>query len=358
MFNKKSPNNQMKNFITIITLILLFAKTAKAQFFYDEKTDEEYEINQNTDKRIINAFLKEQNAKAIEFNPNSSPNFPFRLKNKKGNWALFDVEKEALFLEKESKKYSFPFPCSYMEQYGFTLANRKGKTYLVTLYNEEVDTKIGFDEIRPRMVIDTVMTTNIDGEPVEKHVKYPSSFTVKEDNKWGLIELADDDRIYVSRNYLYDSPEKVPNATGFISFQLNMMEVLRKKENIDLLVALDKNGYYFKARNKKTKLWGVYSGEGVAYNRIPTKYSSITRHKRPETFEVWKDGKVGYYNGSYTLVLEPIYDDFKFVHLDYTYACALKKNGKWELYDVHEPIKLVEGSAATIDELIELWLDR
>jgi hypothetical protein len=348
----------MKNLIPIIILTLLFCITAKAQVnFYDEKTDEEYEISPKTNKKIIKAFLKEQNANAIEFNPNSSPDFPFRLKNKKGNWVLFHIGFESLFMENESKKYSFQFPTSYIEQRGFTFAKHKGKTYLVNLYNEEVETKIGFDEIRPRMVTDTVLTTNIDGEPEEKYIKYLSSFTVKEGNKWGLIELADGG-IYVSRNYLYDSPEEVPYATGFQSYQLKMMEDIRKNQNIDLLVALDQNGYYFKGRDKSTQLFGIYMGEGILISKISPKYDQIIRHRNPTIFEVWRNGKVGYYNGNYEAVFEPTFDDFKRVHLDYRKGCAVKRNKKWELYDTNKPEKLVEGNADTIDVLIERWLNR
>ena len=342
-----------------LTLFLFVYSTPKAQIYhYDENTDKEYEINQNTNKRIINAFLKEQKATAIEFNPNTSVRFPFRLKNNKGNWLLFDIEDEAVFMEKEGKKYSYQFPGSLMENRSYTLANRNGKIYFVHLYgNGKLITKSSFDEVKPRVLIDTLTTTNENGELEEKYIKYLASFTVKVDNKWGLIELANDN-IYLSRNFLYNSPEEVPKATGFQSYQLQMMENLRKEQKIDLLVALDENGYYFKARIKGTKLWGLYSGEGEAFNDIPTKYTDIILHRSPETFEVWKDGKVGYYNGSYKLVFEPIFDDFEFVHLDYTYGCALMKNGKWVLYDARGPIKLVEGSAETIDELKELWLNR
>ena len=349
----------MKNLlkIAILNFTLLFATTTKAQVYYDDKTEEEYKITPQTNKRIVNSFLKEQKATAIEFNPNTSPDFPFRLKNKKGNWALFHSGYESLFMEKESKKYSFQFPTSVMEQRGFTVANRKGKTYLVNLYNEEVETKIGFDEVNSRVVIDTILITNLDSELEEKYTKRLTSFTAKMNNKWGLVEFANGD-IYLSRNFLYNSPEEVPAATGFQSYQLEMMENLRKEYKLDVLEALDENGYLFKGRNKKTKLFGIFGGEGTGQTYIASKYNKITPHGINKVFETWENGKVGYYNGSYNLVFEPIFDDFKFVHLDYTYGCAIKTNGTWRLYDTFEPKKLVEGSAATVDGLIDLWLDR
>ncbi|RFN58175.1 hypothetical protein [Marixanthomonas ophiurae] len=338
---------------------LLFTTIAKAQVYYnDEKTGEEYEINQKTHKNIINAFLKEQKATAIEFNTNRSPDFPFRLKNKIGNWVLFHLGHENLYMEKEGRKYSFQFPTSVMEQHGFTFANRRGKTYLVNLYDKEVETKMGFDEVVINTKKETIFTYDKDYNEKEKIAIIIDKIVVRKDNTWGLIELRGDDLFYLSRNFLYNSPEEVPPATGFQVYQLEMMENIRQEYNIDLLIALDENGYYFKGRNKKTKLFGLYVGEGEAFESIPPKYDNIIEHKYTGTYEVWKNNKVGYYNSNFKLVFKPSFDDFEYVHLDYTYGCALKTNGKWELYDAFEPEKLIEGSAASIDELIGLWMDR
>jgi hypothetical protein len=346
----------IKNYIIYI-IALLFFTYAKAQVFYDEKTDKEYPITPQTEKKVVKAFLDELGATDIDFNPNTSSRFPLRLKNKKGNWVLFDSYEDDLFLEKEAKKYSFQFPSPLLENRGFTLAFQKEKIYFISLQESKVITKMSFTEVQPRTITDTFMVENPEGELKEEQETTLQSFTVKNGVKWGLIEMADDN-IYLSRNFLYNSSEEVPAATGFQSYQLEMMENLRKENKLDLLVPLDENGYYFKARNKKTKFFGLYAGEGMPFKQIPAKYDDIIRHRNPETYEVWEDGKVGYYNGNFNLVIEPIYDDFKFVHLDYTYGCALKKNGKWELYDAHEHIKLVESNAKTIDELIKLWLNR
>lgn len=343
----------------IVWIIVVFLATnAKAQvLFYDEKTDEEYTITPQTDEKVTKAFLDDLNASAIEFNPNNRSRFPLRLKNKKGNWVPFDSYQDDLFLEKEAKKYSFQLPSPILENRGFTLAIRKGRIYFISLREAEVITKMSFTQIEPRTITNTYMIENLEGGLQEVREVFLQSFAVKNGDKWGLIEMADDN-IYLSRNFLYNSSEEVPKATGFQSYQLEMMENLRKEQKLDLLVPLDEYGYYFKARNKKTKLFGLYAGEGMPFNQIPEKYDEIIRHRHPETYEVWKGGKVGYYNGNFNLVFDPIFEDFKFVHLDYTYGCALKKNGKWELYDAHEPKKLVEGSAETIDQLIELWLNR
>lgn len=334
------------------------AVNLNAQTYYDENSDKEYEIGPQTNKKVLKAYLRQFECKDIEFNPNKDSNFPFRMKNNKGNWVLFDVREESVFMEKEGKNYSFNLPDPITESSGFTLANRNEKIYFIQIHgNGKILTKMSFEEVIPRLITDTLMFENADGKLEETYENHIASFTVKEGDKWGLIELANDN-IYLSRNFLYQSSEEVPAETGFQSYQLEMMENLRKNHKIDLLIALDKYGYYFKARNKKTKLYGLYTGEGMLLNHIPAKYDDIIRHRNPETYEVWKDEKVGYYNGNYQLVFEPHFDDFKFVHLDYTFGCALKKNGKWELYKPNEPIKLLEGSAETIDELIELWLNR
>ena len=222
----------------------------------------------------------------------------------------------------------------------------------------EVQTKIGFDEITPIIDTDTVLRYNPNtGAQEEIYHTHLTSFTVKKGKMWGVIEPCESEALFcVSHNFLYNSPQEVPSARGFNSYQLEMMENIREEYDVELLVNLDGSGYLFKGRQVKTNLWGVYGGEGDGQTYIPSEYDKIIKHRN--VFEVWKNDKVGYYNGDYKLVFEPRFEDFEYVHLDYTYGCALKTNGKWELYDVYEPVKLVEGSAATIGELIELWWNR
>lgn len=350
----------MKTTLQVLSLLLLLLFTTRtpAQIFHDEKSDRKYSMTPNTDKKIVGAFLKQLKATAIEFNPHSGARFPFRLKNVKGNWMLFDSYREEVFMSKASRKYSFQFPSRVMDNIGITVANYKNEIYFVKLHGRGfVESKMAFDEIKPQLEYDTLMVEDSEGNPEEKYVERLSAFYVKKAGKWGLIEMADQN-IYLSRNLLYSTQEEVPKATGFQSHQLEMMEQLRENHKIDLLIPLDTYGYYFKARKKRSKLFGVFAGEGEAINQIPAQYTDIKRHRNPLTFEVWKNGKVGYYNGNFELVLAPNYDDFKFVHLDYTYGCALKSKGKWELYDAYEAVKLVEGATDTIEELIELWLNR
>lgn len=348
----------MKLELKLFLLTAISINLLSAQRYFDQETGEEYEITQQTDQKIINAFLKNNKAKAIEFNPDKNSNYPLRVKNRKGNWILFDLQQEDFIMMDEGKKYSFEFPEPDLHIADLTIAHRKGNKYLVNLIEQKVFDRVSFKKFKPIVAMDTVNYYNEEEEELEAMVSmHLTSVAVKNDEKWGLIELAGD--VYLSRNYVYNTPEEVPAATGFQSSQLEMMENLRKDHDLDLLVELDDNGYHFKGRKKKSKLWGIYSGEGVARNDIPAEYDKIVYHNESnELYEVWKDGKVGYYNMMHELVFEPQFDDFRLLHLDYTYGCALKKDGKWELYYIDAPKKMVEGHARTTEGLIELWLNR
>lgn len=326
--------------------------------YYHEATDETFLIQPTTDDSIIQCFLNQFKALEIDFNPDEKSKFPLRLKNKKGNWVLFDSHEQTLFMQKESAKYSFQFPGKDMKYSGTTLATRKGKTYIVLIENENIDTKRSFDEIRPRMK--TVVFKDFNFETEEMHESPEEVFDallVKKNDKWGLIEYAENS-LYLSHGFLYDDPDKVPPSTGFQSHQLQMVESIRKIYNVVDYEALDDHGYFLKGKNEKSQLFGLYVGEGEPDEKIPPHYTNIVRHINTETYEVWKENKVGYYNSEFVLVIEPVYDEFEYIHLDHTYGCALKTNDKWELFNAFTGEKLVNGSAATTDELIELWLNR
>lgn len=176
----------------------------------------------------------------------------------------------------------------------------------------------------------------------------------------GLIEAPFDgkDNFYLSHNFLYNSPEVVPNPRKLPSHQFEMLKRTRKNFKLDKIETLDTHGYYLKGRNKKTQLWGLFVGEVTVFEQIPMEFKNIIRHRYPETYEVHENGKVGYYNSEFELIKEPVYDDFYYLNIDYTNACALKKNGYWQLFDNSDGSLLVEGKAKSIEELQELWLNR
>lgn len=343
--------------ILFSSLFFLFSLNTFAQieFFYGNPK-EIYEINQDTDPQILNSFLKNQKATEIEFNPNPNSSYPFRVKNNKGNWTLFHLYYGTSFMNKESSRYSFEFPTKYQEGMYFTWATKENKTYWVDLENQEVETKVGFEEVRISMKKDTIFLDS--GR--EDIFEVIDKITVRNGDKWGLIEGSEYGKpaFYVSWDFLYNTPEEVPKPTGFQSHQLQMMEDIRKKHKVDKITALDENGYYLKGRNKESKLFGLFVGEGIVFNSIPQKYTKIIRHRNPDTFEVWEDEKVGYYNSEFELINEPIYDEFQFIHLDYKMGCAMKKDGYWQLFDSYNGALLVEGKAKTAEELVENWLNR
>lgn len=328
-----------------VAFVFSISTFAQVEFYYGEP-EERYQITQETDEEIISAFLKDYKATAIEFNPNTESNFYVRLKNKKGNWMLFDAMNEAIFMEKQTKKFSFQFPSTYQEKMYFTWAKRKNKWYWVNIENQIIEEKLAFDEVQI-----------IYAENQESQDDVKAKITVKNGDKWGLVETTFDydDTFFLSRNFLYNTPEEVPKATGFEIYQLQMMEQIREDYKVDLLEALDTYGYYFKGRNKKSKLWGMFVGEGQVFGEIPMQFDDIVRHRNPETYEVWKNGKVGYYNSEFELLKEPIFDELQILQHNYEKAYALKKDGIWQLFDAFDGSLVVKAKAETIEELQAFW---
>ncbi|GGE38250.1 hypothetical protein [Psychroflexus planctonicus] len=335
----------MKQSYFILICSVLFYLPTNAQFWFYVNDTLEVPITKETKPEDVKVFLKEYKATDIEFNPNAESDFQFRLKNKKGNWMLFDAMNEAIFMEKQTKNFSFQFPSAYQEKMYFTWAKRKNKWYWVNTYKQEIEEKLAFDEVQ-----------KIPAQSQEHQDYSKVKIKVKNQNKWGLIEAYDEYyTFYVSRNFLYNTPEEVPKATGFEIYQLQMMEQIREDYKVDLLEALDNYGYYFKGRNKKSKLWGMFVGEGQVFGEIPMQFDDIVRHRNPETYEVWKNGKVGYYNSAFELLKEPIFDELQILQHNYEKACALKKDGIWQLFDPFDGSLVVEAKAKTIEELQALW---
>ena len=325
---------------------------AQIEFYYGDP-EERYEINQETEDEIVKAFLQEHKAVAIEFNPNSSSRFPARIQNKKGNWVLFFMEgwaRPQLFLPKKAKSYTFQFPNPAQEDIQMTWATRKGYTYWVNLEDKSIETRLKFDEVK--LTSKTVQDRFTDDE-----VERIDKIVVRTGDKWGLIEPSGYHApgFYISRDFLYNSPEEVPQARGLDDGQFQMVEDIRKAYKVDLIEVLDDHGYYLKDRKKGTQDVGLFMGENEVSQTIPMRYSNIKRHRNMDIFEVWKDDKVGYYNSEFERIKAPIYDDFHLMHLDYTWGCALQKDGFWQLFDVFDGSLMVQGKAETLEELQELW---
>lgn len=376
MMKSRSANLQFR--LIQCSLFFLFSLNSYSQIeFYYGVTEEIYEINQDTDPNILRAFLLEIEATDIEFNPNPTSSYPFRAKNKKGNWMLYTDQwsDDQFIMTRKAQRYSFQFPNAAEERILMTWARRHGYSYWVNLESERIEKKMAFNDVK---VTTGKVKQHLDD--LEFEVDIIEKIAVKAGDKWGLIEPGGytGDAFYVSRNFLHNSPDEVPPATRFDIGQLQMLETIRSYFFVDQLEALDDFGYYLKGRKQKEKhygfflswlylfepknqtedLYGLFVGEGKVYQTIPIEYSDIKSHHNPEeVFEVWKDGKVGYYNSDYELIIEPIYDEFHFMHLDNNAGCALKKEGFWQLFDAFDGSLVVEGKAKTIEELQDFWLN-
>lgn len=266
------------------------ATHAQIEFYYGD-FEERYHITRETDADIINAFLKEYKATAIEFNPNSTTSFPVRIKNKKGNWMLFEEgwARAEAFMPKKAKRYSFQFPNPAQEDIQMTWATRKGYTYWINLEDKSIEKRMRFDEVN---VTSKTVQDRFTGDEVERIDK----IAVRIDDKWGLIEPSGYDApgFYISRNFLYNSPEEVPPARNFDDGQLQMVEDIRQTYPVDQLESLDTYGYYLLGRKEnEADIFGLVMGEGEVAQTLPLDYNKIKRYPNTDTFEVWKDGEVG-----------------------------------------------------------------
>jgi hypothetical protein len=131
--------------LVLYSLLFLLVSNTHAQIeFYYGQPEERYEISQETSQIILDAFLKTHKATTIEFNPNPNSSYPFRLKNKKGNWVLFVDDwsgNNSIFMPKKGKQYSFQFPTKLQESIKMTLAIRKTKPIGSTLKTKQLKAK-------------------------------------------------------------------------------------------------------------------------------------------------------------------------------------------------------------------------
>lgn len=98
----------------------------------------------------------------------------------------------------------------------------------------------------------------------------------------------------------------------------------------------------FKARNKKTKKWGMYQWmyEGVKTKElIPMEFDSVKFIPFNGSFTaVYNNGKVGFYLSAWSYdeakqSVACLYDDYQRYNVNNTTYLAVKKNGKWAWID-------------------------
>lgn len=139
-------------------------------------------------------------------------------------------------------------------------------------------------------------------------------------------------------------------------------EALKKKLKADLIEMDNGNGDgVFKARNKKTKKWGMYQWmyEGTQVNElIPMEYDSLRNIPFNGNFAaVYKDGKVGFYLSKWSYgedakqSVECLYTDYQRYDVEGITYLAVQKDGKWGWIDWYNGIEKSEFKYATKDAL-------
>lgn len=329
----------------------------------------------------------------IEFDSNDIHSRP-RLKDKKGDWYLFDTDEIDLIGQKGYSLEFDSFNCG-----NFTIAEKKGSKYFFSMGNEGyyIFENIVFDEIKEhyswgKFDLYDPNTGEImiddDGQIQMDSTQFCDYLMLKKDDKWALAFYDQGmQKPYQLTGFHFEDYKSLPDSIlesfiwstdGLYNVEYNSeafkgaSQILLEIEDIDIIqfissISLASYGdqFLYKIRNSDTKRWSyVIKGELPSSTELPTAASSITNYEYRNSIgviEVWCDDEVGYYfydGENIKQILDCKYDDFQYVFLDSTYGCALKKDGMWELYEMDAPNKMVEGSAKSIDELIELWLNR
>jgi hypothetical protein len=321
---------------------------------------------------------------AIEFNENFGP-YPARVKTKKGDWLLINNEGELYGRE------GYALELNTLDCGPYTTAKHKNSTYICSIGDEGmiIQEEFPFDEIKEHHswyteeVIDPVT-----GKYLLDSMLICDYLMVKRDDHWALA-FYDNSSYTVCQlsGFHFEQPKDLPDSilSSFIESMNGMYDlkynsevmqvahqILQKNDDIDVLFYvgvfyLESYGEQpvFKVRNKNSKRWSYHLfNEQPSSSQLPMNANNIKEHERGNEIgliEVWRDDHVGYYyyNGEkIKQIMECNYDDFKYVFLDSTYGCALKSDGKWELYKMDSPEKMIDGSADSVDKLIELWLNR
>ncbi len=305
----------------------------------------------------------------IELNPNEDSRFPFRLRDKKGDWYLADNE----FMMFGEKGYSLSFP--QIECSSFSVAQRKDKQFLYLLdEGSHLIEDFKFDEIKQSY---EWKYTNNDSVPICK------GFYLKKDSKWALAYWSYDNfQLNQLTGFHFDSSDDVPDSLLrpylttddgvdpiYDGYLMNVThDFLQSYQEADLVTIIGPYQYdqqILKMRHSGTKRWSLVIPGGFSESTdLPIAASKITEHfydENKQVLEVWCDDKVGYYfydGEDIKQIKNCEFDDFEYVFWDATYSCAMKRNGKWELFDVKSEEKRIDGNADSIEGLNELWLNR
>lgn len=354
----------MKNFISFL-LCSIAVQFLSAQVIFQENDTLEHKIYSDSPKHIVDKYLKSIKAKKIIFSE-TLPNY-YKIQNKKGKWTLLNLdydEEKAI----HQKAYDEVFlPTAVEAASDIAIAKHKGKYGFLDLEiwkDKRQQPKFDYDSIVFQNKEDIEKINKENNKNVEKTsigiinpLPY-AEFAVQKKGLWGKLVKVEGGTLLLAEPFVYKASKDIPTTKWNGIYHLPYLEDLYHKHNIDLAHPVPEEIVFVTGRNNKTKKWGLYGGESSFKELIKPAYDSIKMHEYPMVYEVWNQQKVGFYNEDFKSIKPTQYDDFRYVNLDHTYACALKKDDYWQLFEAFDGKLLVEGKAKNIDALIELWLKR
>jgi hypothetical protein len=258
------------------------------------------------------------------------------------------------------------------------VASKKGKKYL-TYYTDsgelDVFENLWFDEVVPHLT--SAVSWSIDpltGDEIEIPMKVSNYIQLRRGEKWA-IAIDYKRKIYLLSGFHFKSKEDLPGHLldhysiefqdgQYYEFDERLLATAQKiiaefpeYDFIQPVTYLENGKSVFKVKNTASKNpWSLYVEKPHKKDLIyPINVDDIDTNSR--VFIVRNNGKLGFYNRSLTGHLPCEYDELEIIFLDRTYGCALKKDGKWELYDTFTTEKLVKDSADSIDALVEKFFE-
>lgn len=351
---------------------LLFEDEArKYSFEFPDSVLFQYELYLVTRKKkqyLMGVSDRPIEIKAIEYTPYGS-RYPFRIQKKNGNFVLYDLDTEAFLEEKKLSEFSFDLPqLNLEERYLFTV-QKGGKRYFAhSIEGMAVFEAMPFDEYE--LIMDTIVQEYYDhylDEHVNDTIIRFSHIAIQNDGKWGAVHYSTETGMYQVLGFHFDKIDDFPDLEKYNYDELQAIHrTLTASSDIDRAIPfyIGQDDYYIllKLHNHATNRWLVhctsYDGGGCPFKNAPAGNTQLIEHQEAEVLEVWCEDKVGYWNKQMEEVFSCEYDSFEVVHLDYMYGCALQEEGEWSLYDCQEGKPLVTGNASSIEDLVELWLNR
>ncbi len=239
-------------------------------------------------------------------------------------WGLFSWNDEGLvLLPMEYDSVSF-----MVDYEPFSIVKRKGKygIYLLPYEIHDAAERINctYDELKK------VETQAHDSDPI---------LLAKKNGKWGQIDWLDEFPIIP---FIYESAKEVP-WQNIDSWANGLIKNARENLGADLVFLDQGNGDgVITARDKSTKMWGMYQGWETFDTIIPAQYDSIDFFGWNLPFTgVYKNGKVGIYTSAWSMdsasqTVPCQYTDYKIIEGNRSYFLALKKDEKWAWMDWRE----------------------